>query len=133
MRSALAAPLTGRDDIIGVLEVWRRRPSTFTSQDATRLTALANLTFIAIEDAELYTGQRRMVEELGRAHEALNQRYDIVRSVSSLTQTLMLLLLQSAGLTAIVSTAAAALKTDLSVVMATERCWRGAATKPPKR
>lgn len=116
VRSALAAPLLGREDIIGVLEVWRRRPSTFTAQDTTRLTALANLTSIAIENAELYAGQRRMVEELGRAHEALNQRYDVVRSVSSLTQTLMLLLLQGAGLNAIVSTAATTLKTDVAVI-----------------
>ena len=37
----VGGPLLGRDDIIGVLEVWRRRPSTFTPQDTTRLTALA--------------------------------------------------------------------------------------------
>lgn len=116
VRSALAAPLLGRDGIIGVLEVWRRRPSTFTPQDTTRLTALANLTSIAIENAELYAGQRRMVDELGRAHEALNRRFDVVRSVSSLTQTLMLLLLQGAGLNAIVSTASTTLKMDVAVI-----------------
>jgi sugar diacid utilization regulator/putative methionine-R-sulfoxide reductase with GAF domain len=116
VRSALAAPLLGRDDIIGVLEVWRRRPSTFTSQDTTRLVALANLTSIAIENAELYAAQRRMVDELGQAHAALNQRYDVVRSVSSLTQTLMQLLLQRAGLGALVTTVASALSTDVGVV-----------------
>ena len=116
VRSALAAPLLGRDDIIGVLEVWRRRPSTFTPQDTTRLTALANLTSIALENAELYAGQRRMVEELGQAHKALNQRFDVVRSVSSLTQTLMLLLLKGTGLNAIVSTTSTTLKTDVAVI-----------------
>ena len=62
VRSALAAPLLGRDTVIGVLEVWRRRPSTFSQLDSVRLVALANLTSIAIENAELYARQSRMVE-----------------------------------------------------------------------
>jgi sugar diacid utilization regulator/putative methionine-R-sulfoxide reductase with GAF domain len=116
VRSALAAPLIGRSNVIGVLEVWRRRPSTFTPLDTMRLVALSNLASIAIENAELYAAQRRMVEELGRAHEALNQRYDMVRSVSSLTQSLMHMLLQGAGLQGITSAAAAFLNTEVGVV-----------------
>lgn len=116
VRSALAAPLIGRSSVIGVLEVWRRRPSTFTPLDTMRLVALSNLTSIAIENAELYAAQRRMVEELGRANEALNQRYDMVRSVSSLTQSLMQTLLQGAGLQGIASAGAAFLNTEIGVV-----------------
>ena len=116
VRSALAAPLIGRSNVIGVLEVWRRRPSTFTPLDTMRLVALSNLTSIAIENAELYAAQRRMVDELGRANEALNQRYDMVRSVSSLTQSLMQMLLQGAGLQGITSAAAAFLNTEVGVV-----------------
>lgn len=115
VRSALAAPLLGRDDVIGVLEVWRRRPSTFTALDNIRLVALANLTSIAIENAELYGAQRRMVDELGRANEALNQRYDAVRSLSNLTQNLMQVLLQGGGLTAIVASAASFLQVDVGI------------------
>jgi sugar diacid utilization regulator/putative methionine-R-sulfoxide reductase with GAF domain len=128
VRSALAAPLIGRSDVIGVLEVWRRRPSTFTPLDTMRLVALSNLASIAIENAELYAAQRRMVEELGRANEALNQRYDMVRSVSSLTQSLMQLLLQGAGLPAITAAAAQFLDTDVGVVdeYALPIAWTGA-------
>lgn len=116
VRSALAAPLLGRNAVIGVLEVWRRRPSTFTPLDHIRLVALANLTSIAIENAELYGSQRSMVEELGRANDALNQRYDTVRSLSNLTQNLMQMLLQGGGLSAIVAGAASFLRSDVAIV-----------------
>jgi sugar diacid utilization regulator/putative methionine-R-sulfoxide reductase with GAF domain len=116
VRSALAAPLIGRSNVIGVLEVWRRRPSTFTPLDTMRLVALSNLTSIAIENAELYASQTRMVDELGRANEALNQRYNMVRSASSLMQNLMQLLLQGAGLQGITNAAAAFLNTEIGVV-----------------
>lgn len=86
VRSALAAPLLGRADVIGVIEVWRRRPSTFTAMDSSRLVALANLTSIAIENADLYASQRSMVDELARANETLNHRYDAVKDLSNLTQ-----------------------------------------------
>jgi len=116
VRSALAAPLIGRSNVIGVLEVWRRRPSTFTPLDTMRLVALSNLASIAIENAELYAVQGRMVDELGRANEALNERYDMVRGVSSLTQSLMQMLLQGAGLQGITNAAAAFLNTEVGVV-----------------
>ncbi len=116
VRSALAAPLIGRSNVIGVLEVWRRRPSTFTPLDTMRLVALSNLASIAIENAELYAVQHRMVDELGRANEALNQRYDMVRSVSSLTQSLMQMLLQGVELQGITDAAATFLNTEVGVV-----------------
>lgn len=116
VRSALAAPLLGRDEVIGVLEVWRRRPSTFTAMDASRLVALANLTSIAIENANLYASQRSVVDELARANEALNQRYDAVRTLSSLTQSLLQMLLQGGGLPAIVASASSFLETDVAIL-----------------
>jgi DNA-binding PucR family transcriptional regulator len=116
VRSALAAPLLGRDEVIGVIEVWRRRPSTFTALDASRLVALANLTSIAIENANLYASQRSMVDELARVNEALNHRYDAVRNLSSLTQSLLQMLLQGGGLPAIVASASSILETDVAIL-----------------
>lgn len=101
VRSALAAPLLGREQTIGVLEVWRRRASTFTDADNARLVALANLASIAIENAELYAAQKQSVEQLAEANQALNQRYDTVEGLSKLTQSLMQLLLDGGGLNAI--------------------------------
>ncbi|MBB3180979.1 helix-turn-helix domain-containing protein [Variovorax sp. Sphag1AA] len=103
VRSALAAPLLGREQTIGVLEVWRRRASTFTDADNSRLVALANLASIAIENAELYASQKQSVEQLAQANLALNQRYDTVEGLSKLTQDLMQLLLDGGGLNAIVA------------------------------
>jgi sugar diacid utilization regulator/putative methionine-R-sulfoxide reductase with GAF domain len=116
VRSALAVPLLGRETVIGVLEVWRRRPSTFTPLDHVRLVALANLALIAIENAELYAKQQSMLEELGRANEALNQRYDTVRSLSTLTQNLMQMLLQGGGLSAIVASASSFLQAEVAIL-----------------
>ncbi|MGA2792892.1 MAG: GAF domain-containing protein [Roseiarcus sp.] len=53
VRSALAAPLISQDKVIGVLEVWRRKPSTFTRQHTAELVTLANLASIAIENVRL--------------------------------------------------------------------------------
>ena len=116
VRSALAAPLLGRDGVIGVIEVWRRRPSTFTAMDSSRLVALANLSSIAIENANLYASQRGMVDELAHANEALNQRYDAVRSLSNLTQRLLEMLLQGGGLPAIVASASSFFETDVAIL-----------------
>jgi sugar diacid utilization regulator/GAF domain-containing protein len=116
VRSALAAPLLGRDAVIGVLEVWRRRPSTFTPLDIIRLVALSNLTSIAIENAELYDTQSRMVDELRRANDALNQRYDTVRSLSNLTQSLMQVLLHGGTLLSIVTTASTFLQDEVAIL-----------------
>ncbi len=128
VRSALAAPLLGREALIGVLEVWRRRPSTFTALDNIRLVALANLTSIAIENAELYASQRRMVDELGRANDALNQRYDTVKRLSNLMQNLMKVLLQGGGLSAMVASASSFLQADVTIVDSdgVSLAWSGA-------
>ncbi|MCW5657065.1 MAG: GAF domain-containing protein [Burkholderiaceae bacterium] len=70
VRSALGAPLLGNDTVIGVLEVWRRRPSTFNAMDVDRLVALANLTSIAIENARLVASQRNALEERGTGQQS---------------------------------------------------------------
>lgn len=128
VRSALAAPLMGRQALIGVLEVWRRRPSTFTPMDTTRLVALANMTSIAIENAQLYASQAAMVAALEHANEALNERYDTVRSVSELTQSLMQSLLQGADLPTIVRQVAQFLAIDVGAIAADGEslAWSGA-------
>lgn len=116
VRSALAAPLLGRTQTIGVLEVWRRRESTFTEEDNHRLVALASLTSIAIENAELYASQRQTVEQLAQANQALNQRNDTVEGLSNLTQTLVQLLLDGGGLNAIVAGASSYLGGAVMIV-----------------
>lgn len=127
VHSALAAPLMSRDDVIGVLEVWRRRPSTFSALDSMRLVALANLTSIAIENAALYAGQRASVEELAQAHAALSQRYALVRELSNLTQGLMQQLLQGGGMPAIVESARDFLDAEVAIFDADgqARAWGG--------
>lgn len=116
VRSALAVPLGSHGRTIGVLEVWRRRPSVFTPLDTMRLVALANLTAIAIENAELLAEQRRMVAQLSQAHAALNARFDTVHAVAALTQGLMQLVLQGSGVQALVADVASFLGAPVAVL-----------------
>lgn len=98
VRSALAAPLHGTNNLIGVLEVWRRRPSNFTQGDSDRLMALASLTSIAIDNARLYLAQKHSVEQLAAANTALTERYHAAESLSAFTQVLIQLLLDDGSL-----------------------------------
>jgi signal transduction protein with GAF and PtsI domain len=50
-RSALGAPMSAQAEFIGVLLVWRRRPSVFDGEDTRRLINLASLGTIAIVNA----------------------------------------------------------------------------------
>ena len=57
-QSALAVPLRGASaDIIGVLAVWRRRPSVFSDEDEEFLTSLARLAAVGLGNARLYQQQ----------------------------------------------------------------------------
>jgi GAF domain-containing protein len=69
--SALAVPMRAHGDLIGVLEVWRRRASVFVDEDVRRLEALANLATIAIDNARLHAAHERSVAELSSAHQVL--------------------------------------------------------------
>ncbi len=74
-RSALGAPLVVRGEVIGVLEVWRRRESVFTDNDIRRLVALADLAAIALDNArqhEISAASGRAVVE---AHSALRVQF----------------------------------------------------------
>lgn len=101
VRSAIAAPLMSHDEVIGVLEVWRRRPSTFTDLESLRLVVLANLVSIAIENARLYASSENALKETEKANLALNERYGIVRNLVTLNEELVNLLLGGYGLPAI--------------------------------
>jgi signal transduction histidine kinase len=69
--SLLSAPLKYADKAIGVLNVYTGRPYTFSNEEIQILTALAELSAIAIEKARLY--ERVVdVEELLRQNEKLS-------------------------------------------------------------
>jgi sugar diacid utilization regulator/putative methionine-R-sulfoxide reductase with GAF domain len=96
-RSALAAPLTVDGDIIGVLEVWRRRESQFTSAEIRRLVALAELAAIALDNARLHAlseegaraveaAHRAAEAQLGRVEHALGVQQELIEAMVDGTQ-----------------------------------------------
>lgn len=101
IRSALGAPLHVNNQLIGVLEVWRRRESTFTEADVRRVLALASLTAIAINNAQLYEKQKSLVEQVTVANENLQKQNDIIRQSAEITEAVIQALLDGEGLVAI--------------------------------
>ncbi|UGY16321.1 helix-turn-helix domain-containing protein [Bradyrhizobium septentrionale] len=98
VRSALAVPLMSQDQVIGVLEVWRRKPSTFTPQHTAELATLANLASLAIENAALLDAREAAARELEDAHSKLQQRYNVIRNSADLQEGLISTLLDGGGL-----------------------------------
>jgi sugar diacid utilization regulator/GAF domain-containing protein len=114
-RSALAAPLKVHGEVIGVLEVWRRRHSLFTERHVRRLVALANLAAIAIENARLYDTQQESMRQLATAQETLSRQLHAVKEAGTLQRALLQLLLEGEGLPAIVRTIAAQVSGQVAV------------------
>ena len=88
-RSALAVPLKLQGDLIGVLEVWRRRSSVFSDRDVLRLVTLSDFASIAIDNARLYEEQQQMLDELRTTRVALEREVEISRRTASLQRTLI--------------------------------------------
>ncbi len=97
-RSALAAPLTLHGEVIGVLEVWRRRPSLFTEDDVRRIVTLADAATIAIDNARLYDEQAAALEELSRARDTVESQLAVHKRTAHLQRTLLTAVLEGEGL-----------------------------------
>lgn len=106
VRSALAAPLVSQGGVLGVLEVWRRRPSVFTPQHSAELVALASLASIAIENARLHEARERDLIRLAAANRALQDRCDLTSRTVALQADLTQMLLEGKALGGIAEQAA---------------------------
>lgn len=99
--SALAVPLRLHGEFLGVLEVWRRRPSVFTDEDVARMVTLADFATIAIDNARLYDEQNRAVARREEAHGALERQVSVLERSARLQQALLATVLDGGGLPAI--------------------------------
>lgn len=102
-RSALAVPLLLNDDLVGVLEVWRRRYSNFTHRDVRRLEALADLATIAIDNARLYDAQRSALSDLESTQRTLEAQVELLDETAQLQQSLIDIVLENGPVFARVS------------------------------
>jgi sugar diacid utilization regulator/putative methionine-R-sulfoxide reductase with GAF domain len=103
-RSALAVPLRLHGELVGVLEVWRRRPSLFTERDVRRMVTFADVASIAIDNARLHDEQASAVREMEQAGEALRRQVSVLDRSSRLQQTLLTTVRDGGGLPAIART-----------------------------
>ncbi|TNC25696.1 helix-turn-helix domain-containing protein [Amycolatopsis alkalitolerans] len=104
--SALAVPLRLHGELIGVLEVWRRRPSVFTEQHVRRMVTLADFATIAIDNARLHDQQATAVAQMKETRDALEQQVALLARSSNLQQKLLETVLAGVGLPAIARTVA---------------------------
>ncbi|SIR76513.1 transcriptional regulator, CdaR family [Williamsia sterculiae] len=94
-RSALAVPLLLGDDLVGVLEVWRRRYSSFTERDVRRLESLADLATIAIDNARLYDSQRSALHDLEATQATLRAQVALLDETARLQKSLIDIVLEN--------------------------------------
>jgi len=118
VRSALAAPLLSQDDVIGVLEVWRRQITAFTDYDTQRLVALANLTSLAVENARLAQARETVVAQLASTNAALTARYEVIGSSAAFQSELIRLQLEGKTLDDTAERAALHLESDVVILNA---------------
>jgi sugar diacid utilization regulator/GAF domain-containing protein len=102
--SALAVPMRSHGDLVGVLEVWRRRASVFTDEDVRRIEALANLATIAIDNARLHSAHERSVAELSSAHAVLAGKLQVLGRSAAVQRSLLAAVLTGAGQAGIAKT-----------------------------
>lgn len=105
-RSALAVPLLLHGELVGVLEVWRRRESVFTDRDVRRMVTLADFATIAIDNARLHDVQVQAMESAEHARDALARQMTVLDRTARLQQTLLSTVVQGGGLVAIARTVA---------------------------
>ncbi len=115
VRSALAVPLFSNREIIGALEVWRRRPSTFTQDNVAELAALADLASLAIANAKLISSQKSAMHELEAAHAAMSERIDIIENAADFQTNLVKCVIYDQGLDQIVQMAAEAIEASVFI------------------
>ena len=96
--SALAAPLAIEGTIIGILEVWSRRPAVFHESHVRRIIGVAKLVSIAINNANLFSVQQRSYRELSQAQDSLQGQLSAIQRARSLQRSLSQLLLEGRGL-----------------------------------
>jgi DNA-binding PucR family transcriptional regulator len=114
-RSALAVPLRLQGELIGVLEVWRRRESIFTDRDIRRMVILADFATIAIDNARLHDEQALAVAESAQARDALQRQVAVLNRTSALQKDLLSTVIGGGGLPAIARTVATELDSEVGV------------------
>jgi signal transduction histidine kinase/putative methionine-R-sulfoxide reductase with GAF domain/ActR/RegA family two-component response regulator len=65
-RSELAIPLLAGDRLLGALDVQSTEPNAFTATDVSVLQTLADQLAVAINNAELFTSQKQLIEDNDR-------------------------------------------------------------------
>lgn len=106
VRSALGAPLSLDGEVIGVLEVWRRRRAVFTDAETQRLIALAELGAIALNNARLRDATAQSMHEAELAHRQMLVHLQRVEHALRTQQELVGAILDGGGLAAILRIAA---------------------------
>jgi GAF domain-containing protein len=84
-RSQVNVPLKARDEVVGIVELYDRRPAyLFSQEDADLASAIAQFAALAIENARLYSGERDMTRRLQLLTAQLVDLQDVALEVNRL-------------------------------------------------
>lgn len=86
MRSAVSAPTTAGDSVLGVITLTHSRPGFFTDSDLHFVRAAAAQMGLALRNAQMFERQCELAESLAREHERLKE---LERARDDLTNTLV--------------------------------------------
>lgn len=108
-------PLTLQGVTVGVLAVYRRVAHVFPASELQLLAHIADQAAVAMERAQLYEHERRTIGELRTLHAQIEAQHRALERASTIHDQLTQMVLQDAGLDAIVDALARALETPVAV------------------
>ena len=111
--SMIAAPITGDDGPLGVIEVYSVETDAFDEDDATLIQALAGQAAIAITNA-------RLITELASSREALSRTADVERTLREIAAQVSAMRDQEEILQAVVDAATRLLRADGAMIDLTD-------------
>ncbi|MFN8591871.1 MAG: GAF domain-containing protein [Thermomicrobiales bacterium] len=108
-------PLTLQGSTVGVLAVYRRVPYTFLDSERQLLSHIADQAAVAMERARLYDQERTAIGELRTLHAQVERQHRALERATAVHDQLTQMVLENAGLEAIVDALARLLESTVLV------------------
>jgi sugar diacid utilization regulator len=128
--------LDAAGEIIGVLAVWRLRPSVYSDEDEQLLVSLAGLAAIGLVNAEAYGGAQRAGRELEAARQELEGRLAVSDEALEVHRRLTAIAAEGTDLGALAHAVHAVVGGRVLIVPSGDRVpagWPAVGGEPPRR
>ncbi|MEW1819218.1 GAF domain-containing protein [Arthrobacter sp. NPDC080031] len=113
--SMIAVPLNTASETLGTLNCYTRSAHSFTKEEESLLTMLADQAAIAITTARLKSDQARTIEHLNVTNATLEEQYDLQRQGAEVHERLTALALEGGGVPAVAAALAELISRPVTV------------------